>query len=193
MWVLVFMGKKVFLLWSVWRLSMQNWGWDGIQKQTVDGENEGSDDWMLCEEKWLFEGEYGKYILCGKYLCLSQLRNIYCWTEMRVYLMLFRLCSWLHMFQQSILKQAFKLVFCFWLGWWDFGGRLVGFFLLFCCVFYFKLLSSVDENKSKLCIKWCTGQSCDMFRNCSLFSLSRFWQLKMPLGECLLCSSRYRN
>lgn len=35
------------------------------------------------------------------------------------------------MFQQSVLKQAFKQVFCFGLGRRDFGGGLMGFFLFF--------------------------------------------------------------
>lgn len=122
------------------------------------------------------------YSLANLFLkvCLSHLKNIYCWTYywVRVVLMVFKLCSSLCFLQQSILKQTYEQVFCFGLGWWGFGG-------VFSYSCFLTLSVPQLKIKNKLCIKWCMSESCDTFRNEQYLLLTRFLATEGSLRRML--------
>lgn len=139
--------KRVLALQSLqFKLSMQNKDTDGMQKQTLDGENERSDDWTLSGEKnWVFEGAFGTRIYYAVTIflkvCLSlsiKKHLLLNWDES-----LLNAFQLKRLFQQSILKQTCKQVLWFEVGWWGFGGV----FFLF-CIFFLTLSCSWKQKAS---------------------------------------------
>lgn len=127
--------KRVLALQSLqFKLSMQNKDTDGMQKQTLDGENECSDDWTLSGEKnWVFERAFGTrmYYAVNIFLkvCLSlsiKKHLLLNWDES-----LLNAFQMKRLFQQSILKQTCKQVLCFGVGWWGFGVFFFPFLYFF--------------------------------------------------------------